>query len=145
MDDLTSRGFDGSVTYTGAAARDLEYLCRCANQRRDNRYDRLLPAVQLAIFGFEAGYDVTEEQPPGDAQIALENDDTDVSLDSYEVVNLYAEYKPRRMENLNVRMDVQNLFDATYTSRSSDGLGLANVVPLTEPGRTVSLTASISF
>jgi hemoglobin/transferrin/lactoferrin receptor protein len=49
------------------------------------------------------------------------------------------------MENLNVRMDVQNLFDATYASRSSDGLGLANVVPLTEPGRTVSLTASISF
>jgi len=75
----------------------------------------------------------------------LENDDTGITLDGYEVVNFYAEYKPQRMENLSVRMDLHNIFDATYSSRSSDGLDSARVVPLTEPGRTISLTASIKF
>jgi hemoglobin/transferrin/lactoferrin receptor protein len=149
VDDLTSRGFDGSVTYTGArgfATLNYTYADVQTNDATTATTAYYLGRPVGHIFGFEAGYDVTEEWRIGaTAQIALENEDTDVSLDGYEVVNLYAEYKPRRMENLNVRMDVQNLFDATYASRSSDGLGLANVVPLTEPGRTVSLTASISF
>ncbi|MFC0157784.1 hypothetical protein [Mameliella alba] len=48
-------------------------------------------------------------------------------------------------EGLEVRLDVENLFDQTYASRSADDLGLGNVVPLNEPGRTISLTASLRF
>ncbi len=44
-----------------------------------------------------------------------------------------------------MRLDVENLFDQTYASRSADDLGLGNVVPLNEPGRTISLTASLRF
>ncbi|MCR9273304.1 MULTISPECIES: hypothetical protein [Mameliella] len=49
------------------------------------------------------------------------------------------------VEGLEVRLDVENLFDQTYASRSADDLGLGNVVPLNEPGRTISLTASLRF
>ncbi|MEP2920863.1 MAG: TonB-dependent receptor [Sulfitobacter sp.] len=148
-DDLTSRGFDGSVTYTGAkgfATMNYTYADVETNGDTTSTTAYYLGRPVGHIFGFEAGYDLTQEwRVGGTAQIALENNDTDVSLESYEVVNLYAEYKPRRLENLSVRMDIENIFDATYASRSSDGLGLSNVVPLTEPGRTVSLTASIKF
>ncbi|OWV48421.1 hypothetical protein CDZ96_10045 [Mameliella alba] len=48
-------------------------------------------------------------------------------------------------EGLEVRLGVENLFDQTYASRSADDLGLGNVVPLNEPGRTISLTANLRF
>ena len=44
-----------------------------------------------------------------------------------------------------MRLDVRNLFDATYESRSSDGIDSSRVIALTEPGRTISLTASFEF
>ncbi|MDD9733485.1 hypothetical protein PVW46_26580 [Mameliella sp. AT18] len=44
-----------------------------------------------------------------------------------------------------MRLDVENLFDQTYASRSADDLGFGNAVPLNEPGRTISLTASLRF
>lgn len=148
-DDLTSRGFDGSVTYTGAkgfATLNYTYADVKTNDTTTETTAYYLGRPVGHIFGLEAGYDVTPEwRVGGTAQIALKNDDTEVTLDGYEVVNIYAEYKPQRVENLSVRMDVQNLFDADYASRSSDGLGLSNVVPLSEPGRTISLTASIKF
>lgn len=68
-----------------------------------------------------------------------------MDLPGYEVVNLYASYTPRGVEGLEIRLDVDNLFDETYSSRSSDGIDFANVVPLTEPGRTFSLTARYRF
>jgi outer membrane receptor protein involved in Fe transport len=98
------------------------------------------------LVGLEAGYDVTSEwRVGGTAEIALENDLGPVTLPVYEVVNLYTACKPTSVEGLEVRLDVDNLFDQTYASRSADGLGLGNVVPLNEPGRTISLTASLRF
>ncbi|WP_299559384.1 TonB-dependent receptor [uncultured Sulfitobacter sp.] len=148
-DDLTSRGFDGSVTYTAAkgfATLNYTYADVKTNDTTAETTAYYLGRPVGHILGLEAGYDVTPEwRVGGTAQIALKNDDTEVTLDGFEVVNFYTEYKPQRMENLSVRMDLHNVFDAAYASRSSDGLGLSNVVPLTEPGRTISLTASIRF
>jgi hemoglobin/transferrin/lactoferrin receptor protein len=148
--DLNTRGFDGSVTYTGArgfATLNYTYADVTTNDETIATTAYYLGRPVGHLFGLEAGYDLTDEwRLGGTAQIALENNDTATSLPAYEVVNLYAEYKPQRLENLNLRLDVQNLFDATYASRSSDGLDLTNrVVPITEPGRTISLTASIKF
>ncbi|MGJ8546000.1 MAG: TonB-dependent receptor domain-containing protein [Sulfitobacter sp.] len=149
LNDVTSRGFDGSLTYTGARGfGTLNYTY--ADVQVDDA-TAASTAYYLGrpvghIFGLEAGYDVTDEwRIGGTAQIALKNTDTAVDLPGYETLNAYAEYTPRRMDNLKVRLDVFNLFDATYASRSSDGIDLDGVVPLTEPGRTVSLTASIKF
>lgn len=68
-----------------------------------------------------------------------------LTLSGYEVDNLYATYTPSKFDRLQMRLDVRNIFDATYTSRSSDGVGLGNVIALTEPGRSVSLTANLTF
>ena len=79
------------------------------------------------------------------AQFELNNDDTAPALPAYEVVNVFAEYQPRQMKNLNIRLDVRNLFDETFSRRSSDGINLGAVIPLTDPGRTVSLSAVMKF
>ncbi|WP_394156155.1 hypothetical protein [Loktanella salsilacus] len=75
----------------------------------------------------------------------MENTYTEVTLDGYEAVNLYGEYQPVGVDGLSVRLDLYNLFDTTCASRSSDGVDFAGAVPLTEPGRTVALTASFAF
>ncbi|MCZ4351705.1 TonB-dependent receptor [Roseovarius aestuarii] len=148
-DDLTSRGFDGSLTYTGTrgfAAINYTYADVETNGSTVATTAYYLGRPVGHIFGLEAGYDITPEWGVGGtAQIALENDDTPTTLPGYEVLNLFAEYQPSRFENLNLRLDVHNVFDETYASRSSDGLGLTNVVPITEPGRTFTLTATLKF
>lgn len=88
-----------------------------------------------------------------DAQIALEESaasDTgaggaDQPIAGYEVLNVFAEYKPRKMENLTVRAEINNLFDETYAARGTYGQEFAVVVPLYEPGRSVKLMATLNF
>jgi len=78
--------------------------------------------------------------------VAFENDATDPDLPGYEVLNLYTSYTPAAFDQLELRLDVRNVFDATYASRSSDGLDATGaVVPLTEPGRTFLVTAKMRF
>jgi hemoglobin/transferrin/lactoferrin receptor protein len=81
----------------------------------------------------------------GSAEIALENDEAGTTLPSYEVVNLYATYVPARYDALELRLDLRNLFDETYASRSSDGIGSSRVIALNEPGRAIALTARLRF
>lgn len=147
--DVTSQGFDGSVAYSGSQGfvkvnytyADVE---SSGSTIASTAYYLGRPVGH--IFGLEAGYDISDQwRVGGTAQIALENDDTPTTLPSYEVVNVYGTYTPRQMDNLELRLDVYNLFDKTYASRSSDGVGLANVVPINEPGRTLALTAKIKF
>lgn len=147
--DLTSRGFDASLSWTGERlfAR-LNYTYADVEVDGDpiSSTAYYLGRPMGHIFALEAGYDVTPEwRVGGNAQVALDNDDGAVSLPGYEVLNLYASYKPRHVDGLEIRLDIENLFDATYSSRSSDGIGLPNVVALNEPGRTISLTATMRF
>ena len=87
----------------------------------------------------------------GTAEIALTNNDTAgvggmTALPGYEVVNLYAAFTPRQNENVEIRLDVRNLFDETYAARGSDGIGNpTRIVALNESGRTIALTASLKF
>ena len=147
--DLTSRGFDGSLSFTGERGfARLNYTFADVQVDGD-------PITSTAyylgrpvghIFALEGGYDLTPEwRVGGNAEIALENDKGPDRLAGYEAVNLYTSYKPAQVDGLEIRLDLENAFDATYASRSSDGVGLANVVPLNEPGRTVSLTATLRF
>jgi hemoglobin/transferrin/lactoferrin receptor protein len=148
-DDLSTRGVDASVTFTGAqgfGTINYTYADVKANGETIASTAYYLGRPVGHIFGFEAGYDISDElRAGGTAQVALENTDTEVTLAGYETVNLYGEYKPRSIEGLSVRLDLYNLFDSTYASRSSDGIDFAGVVPLTEPGRTIAATASVSF
>ncbi|WP_136636041.1 TonB-dependent receptor domain-containing protein [Pseudooceanicola onchidii] len=104
------------------------------------------------IIGLSGAYDVTEEiRIGGTAEIALKNDAPASlgapysALPGYEVVNLWATYKPKAVKNLEVRFDIKNVFDETYSGRGNDGVGFANVVPLTEPGRSFGIMATMRF
>ena len=149
LSDLSSQGFDGSLTYTGdrGYARlnytyaDVE-LDDAAIGTTAYYYGRPMGH----IFGLEAGYDLSEEMRiGGTAQIALKNTDGGLDLPGYTVLNAYVSYRPAQLSGMEFRMAVDNLLDEAYASRSSDGVGLGNVVALNEPGRTISLTASMRF
>lgn len=66
-------------------------------------------------------------------------------LKGYEVVNLFAEYKPLQMPNLTFRAEVKNLLDKTYADRATYGQEFGTVTPLYQPGRAVVLSASARF
>lgn len=64
----------------------------------------------------------------------------------YGVVNAYAEWRPRRHDNVVVRLGVDNLLDKTYYERSSYvQYSPRDVQPLYAPGRTVTLGLNMDF
>ncbi|WP_341367737.1 TonB-dependent receptor domain-containing protein [Yoonia sp. BS5-3] len=90
----------------------------------------------------------------GDAQIALERTDlynfgSDASpLPQYEVVNAFAEYKPRQLTGLTVRGEVANLFDAQYADHATYGQEFVDsddLIPLYEPGRSFGVRVTYEF
>lgn len=83
-----------------------------------------------------------------DAQFALTNPDTvgDV-LPAYQVYNAFIEHTPKRMKNLTLRAEINNIFDENYSSRGTYGQEYTSVgvEPLREAGRSISLRASLKF
>ena len=146
---MNAQGFDGAVEYTagwGFVALNYTYADVTVNDDTVGTTAYYLGRPVGHMIGLSGAYAVNDAlEFGGTAQIALENTDTPSPLPGYEVVDVYAQYVPTNYENLSLRVDVRNLFDATYASRSSDGIDSERVVPLTEPGRTLSLTAKITF
>ena len=149
LTDLSSQGFELSVAYTGTRGFAAMNFTKADVELDDETIGSTayyLGRPVGSVLALEAGYDINDVwSVGGNAEIAFENDDAAVTLPGYEVVNAFATYTPRQMDGLEVRLDVRNLFDATYESRSSDGIDSSRVIALTEPGRTISLTASFEF
>ncbi|MEK9842703.1 MAG: TonB-dependent receptor, partial [Thalassospira sp.] len=85
----------------------------------------------------------------GTIDAALKNTDTadagGTAQEAYEVVGLYAEYKPEAADYLTFRIEANNIFDEEYADRGSYGQDFTNVVPLYEPGRSFLLMAKAQF
>ncbi|WP_105382973.1 TonB-dependent receptor [Neorhizobium alkalisoli] len=84
----------------------------------------------------------------GDIEIAPEYDHVAAGTapyKAYEVVNVFAEWKPETMQNFTFRAEVKNLLDETYSDRATYGQEFGNVTPLYEPGRSFLLTAKATF
>ncbi|MBB94138.1 MAG: TonB-dependent receptor [Rhodobacteraceae bacterium] len=147
--DITSQGVDASLAYlwsSGFARVNYTYADVDINGDPASTTAYYLGRPLGSIFALEAGWDIDDQwRVGGTAEIALENSDAAVDLPGYQVLNVYASYVPRRFDNLELRLDVRNLFDETYSSRASDGLDSSRVIPLTEPGRTITLTAALWF
>ena len=147
--DLTSRGFDGSISYTadrGYAKLNYIYADVELDKETIGTTSYYLDRPMGHIFALQATCDISDEwHIGGNAEIALENKNTEIALVGYEVFNAYTTYTPQSLDKLDVRLDVRNIFDETYVSRSSDGIDSVRVVPLNEQGRTIALTASIKF
>ncbi|MCW1935046.1 TonB-dependent receptor domain-containing protein [Pararhodobacter zhoushanensis] len=149
LTDVVSQGIDTSFGYEGDrfyARVNLTYADVQANGSDIATTAYYLGRPVGSLAGLELGYTLNDQWTVGgSAQVAFENALETVTLPSYEVVNLFATWRPAQFSGLQVRFDVENLFNRTYASRSSDGIGLPNVVPLTEPGRTFRLTAALEF
>jgi hemoglobin/transferrin/lactoferrin receptor protein len=84
----------------------------------------------------------------GDIELAPEYDRVaagTAAYKAYEVVNLFAEWKPEAMPNFSFRAEVKNVFNETYADRASYGQEFGTVTPLLEPGRSFLITAKATF
>ena len=91
----------------------------------------------------------------GSLDVALDYDETEldfavngeesVPLDGYEVLSVFVEYIPPQLDRLTLRAEVNNLFDVDYADRATYGTDYTSVIPLSEPGRTVTLSAVARF
>lgn len=147
--DIVSQGIDASLGYvwsSGFARVNYTYADVDIDGDPASTTAYYLGRPLGSLFAVEAAWDIDDQwRVGGTAQIALENTEAAETLPGYEVFNLYAAFVPRNFDNLEVRLDLRNLFDETYSSRASDGLDNGRVIPLTEPGRTVTLTAALWF
>ena len=100
-----------------------------------------LPELNMVIGGsVDAALDY--------AHGALDNDPSEpapVAFEGYEVLNLFAEYRPPSYKNVVFRAEINNVFDRQYADRASYGGDYSSVTTLKEPGRTLSLVATTSF
>ncbi len=71
--------------------------------------------------------------------------DAEREIPGYAVLNLFAEYASPTIAGLVIRAEVNNVFDKTYADRATYGADFASITPFFEPGRTVSLVASMKF
>ncbi|UYV36843.1 TonB-dependent receptor [Rhodobacteraceae bacterium D3-12] len=153
--DLTSKGIDASLRYTGSQGYgqiNWTYadVRTAGTPVTTTGYYYGRPVGH--IIGLSGAWNLNGQWAfGGNAEIALKNDDTNgvsgmTSLPGYEVLNVFASYKPRNLDGLEIRFDVRNVLDEQYSSRTSDGIGVpSSIVPLTEPGRSFAITANMRF
>ncbi|MCZ4351704.1 TonB-dependent receptor [Roseovarius aestuarii] len=157
--DLETRGFELGVGYAwadgfariGYANIDTKINARAADSYTGNYLTTPLgEVVTLEIVQALPQYGLTLG---ADAQIVLKETDTYDSatggrgpaLPAYEVVNSFVEWKPKQLENWTLRGEVNNIFDATYSSRATYGQEFASVIPLRDAGRSFKISASLDF
>ncbi len=85
----------------------------------------------------------------GTIDAALENDDTadagGEKLDSYEVLGVFAEYRPEFAEYLTLRVEANNILDENYADRATYGQDFSVVEPLREAGRSFLFLVRAEF
>ncbi|QHQ35143.1 TonB-dependent receptor domain-containing protein [Algicella marina] len=147
--DLVSKGVDASLGYdwgNGFARVNYTYADVEVEDELISSTAYYVGRPAGHIVALEAGHSLNEQvRIGGTAEIAFDNNEGLVDLPGYEVLNLYAAYTPSFLPNMEVRFDVRNVFHETYASRFADGIDSPRVVPLPEPGRTLSLTANMRF
>jgi len=153
--DFESEGFNLGATYgwdTGFARATLSHSDVKVNGGKSDSYDALdfgAPLGTVMAFEIEQESGVPGLKFGGGLDVALDystgSAGSDVDLDGYEVVNVFAEYVPPSMQNLTLRAEVTNLFDREYADRATYGGDYTSVTTLKEPGRTISLVAVARF
>jgi len=151
--DIVSKGIDTSLRYEafkGFVQLNYTYADVSMDDAPISTTAYYFGRPMGHIIALSGGYEVMQGLTlGGTAEIALEYDGTEdigeSALPGYEVVNLFASYTPPQYDSVELRLDVRNVFDATYVKRGSDGAGLSNVVALNEPGRTFALTVNTRF
>ncbi|MEQ8505771.1 MAG: TonB-dependent receptor [Rhodospirillales bacterium] len=155
--NLTSKGYNLSGKYT----HDNGYLRATFSQQNLRANGEVLATTSSSYHGFNMGSILTLEAahlfPEYGIRVGTTNefafrnaDDPANPRNSYLVVNLYAQWQPENignmdLGNLTLRLDVKNLFDRTYADRATAGGDSTSASAYFEPGRTFLLTAKMDF
>lgn len=156
--DFESRGFNLRSTYDWG-----DGFARFSFTRSEGKINgELVESYYLIDYGTPLGdilaLEVQHELPNANLLIGGSIDaalsyntgvDGTATTPAYTVVSVFAEYTPPSMNNLTIRGEINNLFDAYYADRATYGSDYgdlyASVETLDEPGRTLSLVATFDF
>ncbi|MEM5475521.1 TonB-dependent receptor [Pacificibacter sp. AS14] len=157
--DFETRGFNLSSTYDWGSG-----FARASFTRSEGLIDgELVASYYLLDYGMPLGdiiaLEVQQELPNANLLIGGSIDaalayDTGVAYTveapAYTVVNVFAEYTPpTSLVNMTIRAEINNLFDVDYADRATYGSDYgdlySSLTTLDEPGRTISVIATIEF
>lgn len=105
-----------------------------------------IPLGEQVALNATKGFDGLNLLVGATVEYAYENDNLSgvgAAQESYTTVDIFAEHEP--VENLTLRLEVNNLTDEDYTDRASYGQEFATVETLLEPGRAFVLSARYEF
>lgn len=160
--DFESKGFTlaGSYDWTyGFARMSYTYSEAELNGAAASSYAVLDYGTPLGgVFSLEVQQELTDHDMVigGSIDAALEYDldyDTGAGdgfmekMPGYVVANVFAEYRPRNVDGLTLRAEINNIFDETYADRGTYGNDFTEdeINTLKEPGRSVSLMLTKEF
>ncbi|MDM8165726.1 TonB-dependent receptor [Roseovarius sp.] len=152
--DLDTEGFEVSADYNWSTGFARIAYANIDNKINGGPADSYIGRYLTTPLGDNLVLEVANTWDPlgltlgADAQLVFDESAAGApggKLGGFEVFNLFAEYTPRRMKNLTIRAEIDNLFDETYTERATYGQEFATVTPLKEPGRSFNLRASLRF
>lgn len=152
--DLVSEGFEIGAGYQWSSGYvkvkyvhiDVDVDGRPANSDSGNYLAS--PVGDIITVSAAHTFDDWNLMIGGDIEIAPEYDhvvEGTAPYKAYEVVNVFAEWKPEQLNHFTFRAEVRNVFDATYSDRATYGQEFGNVTPLYEPGRSFLITAKATF
>lgn len=153
--DFESRGFNlgGTYGWDGGFARltysNSKVKVNGAVSSSFEAQDFGAPLGQVLAFEVQQEVGTSGWTLGGSLDVAFDYNDVPAdaqnTLKGYEVVNVFAEYVPPAMQTLRLRAEVTNLFDADFSDRATYGADFDSIVPLREPGRTVTLSLVSTF
>lgn len=155
--NLTSKGYN----LTGKYSHENGYLRATFSQQNLRANGEALVSTSSSYHGFNMGsiltFEAAHQFPEYGIRVGTTNefafrneDDPANPRNSYLVVNIYAQWQPERignmdLGNLTIRADVKNLFDRTYVDRATAASDSTSASAYYEPGRTFLLTAKLDF
>jgi len=153
--DFESKGWNLGVTHSWDNGSARFSVARSDVERDGIGYGSYYVQDYGAPLGTVAALQVQQYLPNqnlligGSVDMAMEYGDdlvdSDATLPGYAVVNVFAEYTPKQMQNLTLRASVNNLFDKQYADRATYGQDYSSVIPLAEQGRSFMLEAIARF
>ncbi len=152
--DVESRGYEIGLGYAWAdgfiRAKYADIDVKIDKQRADSDTGTYLATPIGQVFTLTAAHTFRQWGLTIGGDIEIVRDYKKVApgnlpLKGYEVVNIFAEYKPPSQSNLTFRAEVKNLLDRTYADRATYGQEFGTVTPLYQPGRAFVLSAAATF
>lgn len=155
-EDLRSRGFDLSLAYGWEAGRaglklthsDITYNDTTVTPGATEAAPMgttltLFADHRIKAWDLSVGASIEHAAKLNDADLIAAGY---LAQPAYTVVDVYAEWTPESVQGLSVRLGIDNMLEETYVARGTyPDFPARGIDAVESPGRTVSLTATMSF